>query len=203
MDKPKTLGEHFDRMVTLHESAGPSTSASTTRRLRLKREPCRRLLAGLPRQMGKVEPSLIAVLRSLVVGDSPWPLLIYGGVGAGKTLAALSLADFCDTACYSTLDGLCDQVVGGEWHHVADWDCISKKELAILDEIGERSKVADLLRTTLKRYLDEREQQAGSTGIYISNCTPKQLANLFDDRIVSRLLAGTVHYIDSPDRRSQ
>lgn len=199
MAKLLTLLEHFDRLIHLHESVD-QPAGNGLKHLAFSPRPMIRLVAGCPRLMGKVDPKLVDVFRGLISGQKPWPLFLHGGVGAGKTLAALSLADFSATACYSTLDGLCGDIMQDDWHP-AEWERIGKKDLAILDEIGERSKVGDLAYTTLKRHLDEREQASGRIGIYISNCTSDQLCGLFDKRIVSRLLAGTVFHLDGDDRR--
>jgi chromosomal replication initiation ATPase DnaA len=37
--------------------------------------------------------------------------------------------------------------------------------------------------------------------VYISNATPDEIARLFDDRIASRLVAGTAFEVAGPDRR--
>lgn len=197
----KTLGEHFDKMILLHESAD-TTQPGGLRRLAVCREPTRRILPGLHRQMGKVDPYLVATFRRLVVGATPWPLFIHGGVGTGKTLAALSLADFSTTACYWTVETLCDDIMDRETHSGAGWDLIAQRDLAILDELGERTNVGDLQYTTVKKFLDQREQKSGRVGIYISNLTPDELVQMFDRRIVSRLTAGTTVKLTGEDQRS-
>ena len=126
----------------------------------------------------------------------------HGGVGAGKTYAALCLADFADSAAYYSVVDLCDIIMQESPGEVAAmWGKIADKELVILDEIGTRMRVGDLEYGIVKRVLDIREFYAGSVGIYISNVSPDSLKDLYDSRIVSRLGAGSVFQLDGPDRR--
>jgi len=150
--------------------------------------------------MDRVAEPLRVVMRSMVSAKSPWPLFIHGAVGCGKTRAALSLADFAAELCtYDTVDSLCDSVMRPDSHERQKR--IQEAALAILDELGEREKVADLQATTIKKFLDAREFHNHRVAIYISNLTPDQLPDVYDDRIASRLLAGTVFELTGPDRR--
>lgn len=108
--KPTTIAEHFDRMILPHAS-GDDTAADGRRRLALRKAPERRLLPMLHRQMSQVDPRLVAVFRKLIAGEAAWPLFVHGDVGTGKTLAALSLADFATTASYWTVESLCDCIM--------------------------------------------------------------------------------------------
>ncbi len=154
--------------------------------------------------MDLVKPDLRDTLRNLATGNLPWPLFLWGPSGGGKTSAALALADFADTACYWTADDLADQVMAGTPGETAEtWELIAKKDLAILDEIGERRNIGDLAYRVAKKFADLRETQAGRVAIYISNVSPAELQSLFDDRIASRLLCGTVHKLEDRDRRVQ
>jgi len=154
--------------------------------------------------MAQVDPELVGVFRRLVAGEDPWPLFLHGPVGAGKTLAALSLADVTRTAAYFTADGLCKTA-----HELRDepvmlrglWDAIEVKDLIILDELGLRSNVSDACYETIKRVADLREMHAGRVGIFISNLDANQLARVFDDRLGSRLFCGTHFELKGRDRR--
>ena len=108
--KPTTIAEHFDRMILPHAS-GDDTAADGRRRLALRKAPERRLLPMLHRQMSQVDPRLVAVFRKLIAGEAAWPLFVHGDVGTGKTLAALSLADFATTASYWTVESPCDCIM--------------------------------------------------------------------------------------------
>ena len=198
----KKLGDQFDKLTTLHES-GSSAGSDGRRRLRMRNESVAQQMPDLYRKMASVPKDLVVTFRLLATAQLPWPLFLHGDVGTGKTLAALCLADFATTSRYWTLDTLCDKVMDPETKTQEMWRQIQEKELTILDELGERSKVGDLLYTTVKKHLDLREQHAGRVGIYISNLTPDQLVQMFDKRIVSRLTAGTVLELSGDDRRKQ
>ncbi len=195
----------FDNLVALHASVSDTAQNDGLHRLPLKKEPQRRILPKVFRSMGMVDPGMVDVFRELVSGQSPWPLYLHSPVGSGKTRAALCLCDFADTAAYWSVDSLCDFVMKDPPDDVrAEWGRLKHRSaLAVLDEIGQRDKVGDLHATTLQGFLDRREQHAESVGIYISNIDPADLGGLYDDRIVSRLLAGTVHHLQGDDRRGK
>jgi len=139
---------------------------------------------------------LCELFAKLAAGDAPWPLLIHGPVGSGKSFAALCFADLIPSARYSTLETLCNSIMAGDpmpWRDAG--------ELLVVDELGERSKVGDLHYTALKNTLDYREWHHRRVAIYVSNLSPADLCNLFDDRIASRLTAGSVFKLEAADRR--
>jgi hypothetical protein len=148
--------------------------------------------------MAKVQPALVDVFRKLVSGRAPWPLYLHGAVGGGKTCAALALADFIDTAVYFTAEDLADQ----QMRDGIDWEIVRTKGLAMLDELGERERVGDLHYSVVKKFCDAREVYAGRVAIYIGNLKPSELATLYDDRICSRVLAGTRFELVGDDRRA-
>ncbi len=146
--------------------------------------------------MSQVKPGLREVLRDLSSGNRDWPLFLHGETGTGKTSAALALADFVDYAVYNELEMLCTSLV----KHEFNWDPIAWATLAILDEIGLRDKSTDLSYTAVKTFWELRQQRDQKT-IYISNVEPDRIRILFDDRIASRLLCGTVIEVTGDDRR--
>ena len=170
---------------------------------------------GLLREMAQVEASLRDVFKRLVKGESRWPLFLHGGVGTGKTRAALALCDVvqeseqptfsADTGvrydhspAYFTFEEICTAVMQDD---VPKWRAVEHAILLAIDELGARANVGDLQRTTLQRILDEREERRNRVAVYISNLTPNQLAQLYDDRIMSRLTCGTVFKLVGADRR--
>ena len=60
--------------------------------------------------------------------------------------------------------------------------------VTVVDELGTRA-LTDAMYDTLKRAIDDRE---GKPAVYISNKSIDQLHAVYDDRIASRLAAGTV-----------
>jgi hypothetical protein len=178
---------------------GPSTTRHGFAPLVLTPKPSRRLFPMLPRTMKGVPAEVVTAFRSLVAGKAPWPLLLHGPAGSGKTCAALALADFAESAGYWTADGLIDAHMGPGKADV--WEAVQGKGLVILDEIGAREKVTDLAYSTIKQFVDVREMICNRVAIYNSNLGPDRLAGLLDDRIASRLLCGTVVEVKGDDRR--
>ncbi len=146
----------------------------------------------------------------MVTGRSPWPLVMTGSAGTGKTCAALCLVDYAHGRYWTAAD-LCDLLVraqqgrlewsncgygGTHWpEHV--WGWVAGASVLALDEIGTRT-VSDFAYETVKRVIDERE---GKPLVVVSNLTLEALARVYDDRVVSRLAAGTVVEMAGRDRR--
>lgn len=153
--------------------------------------------------MHSVARELQGVLIGLAQGELPWPLLLHGKPGRGKSCAALALADLTETAGFWTCEGLADL----EFDHArgernAEYERVGSKHLAILDELGTRANVGEVGYKVVKRFADVREAEAHRVAIYISNVAPHELAGIYDDRIASRLLCGTVFELKDEDRRS-
>ena len=165
------------------------------------RSPERTKYPKVPRSLSLVDTDLCDLFGKLADGEAPWPLLVWGEVGGGKTFAGLCFADMVRGSIFLTLQEACDGVMRGEQR----WESRNDEHgaLLILDEIGERSKAGDLLYTTLKGILDYREFNHRRVAVYISNLSPAELAKLFDDRIASRLTAGSVLKLTGPDRRME
>lgn len=146
------------------------------------------------------------------MGELPWPYFLSGTVGIGKSLAALCVCDYSRASIYTTLDELCEDLslarkgllhrrndYSGRSASVRDiWLSVSRVELVVVDEIGEEDEVWDSKRKVLRRVLDDR---VNLPLILISNLKLAKVAELYDDRIASRMSAGTVRRIEGPDRR--
>ena len=159
-----------------------------------------------------VDSALRKVMRELVAGHAPWPLFLLGPVGCGKSCAALCLCDVVEDSMYWTVERLHDAILsakqghlwrGGwvdEWKISTDmlWDEWRSTPLAVLDELGTRAAVSESMYETVKRAIDGRE---GRSGIFISNAELDALAVAYDDRIASRLAAGTTFRLAGDDRR--
>jgi len=155
-------------------------------KLALRPQAERRILRKAFRSMCRVDQTLVATFRKLAAGKAPWPLYLHGPVGTGKTMAALALCDFADSAAYYTVDGLCSLIVAGSPEAVAEeWSQMEGKALVVLDEIGEREKVGDLHYSAVKQMLDTRDLHAERIAIYISNL--EILIPCRSVRLVSRL----------------
>ena len=170
----------------------------------MAREP--RLATYLDRWLTQVNDGLLEKLRQVVQGEEPWPLLLCGPVGTGKTCAALALADCCATASYHTVDDMADAIMD----HSKDRDTdpfrdeacgVGTKDLCILDELGARAKCTELEYKAVKRMADVRAMGEHKAVIFITNLRPKEIQGYYDDRIASRLTAGTVFELTGEDRR--
>jgi chromosomal replication initiation ATPase DnaA len=166
------------------------------------------------RSLAEVDPELNAVFGELCAGRSPWPLLLHGAAGRGKTCAALCLLDHA-RGWYRALPDLLDEVIavqkgqavtkglvnegGGQLVTVpAFWKEVGSTPLFVLDELGCRDSVSDHHYQTVKRLLDVRECRPL---VVISNLSPEAIERLYDDRVASRLAAGTVVELFGDDRR--
>lgn len=84
--------------------------------------------------------------------------------------------------------------MAGWWHDWREARCV------LVDEIGTRKTVTDHQYETLKRLIDERER-VGGPAVFVSNVGLEDLGRLYDDRIASRLAAGTMVVFGGEDRR--
>lgn len=171
----------------------------------------RRHLPTVPRSPDQIDPALSGKIRECVLGDSPWPLFLYGAAGVGKTCAALCMLDY-GGGDYYTCAGLRDRIIrvqfGREtWYKAGRggtlcledfWKAIRREPLLVLDELGAREEVKDTLYDAVKQAIDERE---GKPLVVISNLDFERIGKLYDDRISSRLAAGTTVQVAGIDRR--
>lgn len=213
-----TPGEIFDQVIAWAASkqTGPASIGSPPRRvptvpLRLRTEPRVVHRPEMVRDIAAIDPQLRKKIRAVVTGESPWPLFVTGLAGRGKTCAALCLLDHAGGEYYSA-GRLCEDLilaakgqlswgVNGQRENLTPfilWQRITRAPLMVLDEIGARNRVSDFAYETVQRVLDDRH---GKPLVCISNLDPARLAQLYDDRIVSRLAAGTVFHLTGEDRR--
>lgn len=191
---------HFDQILQHDCEAAPCQNYDAVGRQALRLTASnRRLMVSHPRLLSRIDPELLKTFRSLVAGQDPWPLFLHGEPGVGKTSAALAVADITATASYHGCEELADLTMSRPSDEMkALWDRIAGKDLAILDELGTRERISDLAYTVVKNFSDRRE---GMPTIFISNVRPEQLRELYDKRIESRLLCGTVFELAGQDRR--
>ena len=156
-----------------------------------------RMMRSAERHMTQVSSQLVGVFRNLVCGKAKWPLFLFGPVGSGKSMAALSLCDFVKSPYYTTVETLMNDVMSGSDF----WTKIRNAGLAVLDELGCRMKTTDLEYSSVKRFCDERELYARRIAIYVSNVEPDVIASQYDARIADRVLCGTVVKLNDKSRR--
>jgi hypothetical protein len=183
------------------------------------------------RSLAGVDSSLRAVFRRLVAGEAPWPLYLFGRAGTGKTSAALVLLDHCgrpprenDIPCRDLHDWLygyaevralaglrirADEgkfwTAGDSGGFTVNWRWLLSAwqsfPLAVLDEIGIGATTSDFKLDVLLEVLNARCDDPVRPLVVTGNLAPKELESVYDDRIASRVLAGTVFQLDGNDRR--
>jgi len=187
------------------------TSASAPRPTLRLHQPEKHFFPELDRSPDLIAQPLRTLIRSAITGSDPWPLFVHGPAGTGKTRAALCLLDMAGGQ-YWTASGIAEAAIlsfKGQlrlpWHTgptstAALWEGIGKSALIVLDEIGSREVVKDHAYECLKRVLDLRE---GKPLMALSNLDLQSVERIYDDRIASRLAAGSVLALDGSDRRLQ
>lgn len=168
-------------------------------------------LSQVERSLDRIDPQLRAKIGKLADGSAPWPLFLHGKAGAGKTCAALCLLDHAGgryfTAadlCQTLADIKCERL---EWDHEGRggtltmerfWGQQQSAPLVVIDELGTRDKVSDHQYESIKQMLDVRYAKPL---ICISNLEPATIERVYDDRIFSRMMAGTIIDLADVDRR--
>jgi DNA replication protein DnaC len=163
----------------------------------------------IPRDKERIHPQLRQTIKACLLGESPWPLLITGSCGCGKTCAALSACDHVSESHYATLSGFYRDLLAaqrGELHTSTGykrsagsvWHDIESATLLVVDEIGLRATVSDPMFEAVRDLADMREHRAT---IYISNVAVEKIGEIFDARVLSRMACGTVVHVEGADRR--
>ena len=169
----------------------------------------------------KIDPTLRRDMRALALSKLPWPLLIVGEAGSGKTCASLLYCEHWNIASevdgrpgyqvFATCRDLCQRIADAKCDRLQNWirysvslDEVWKEwagaRLAILDDIGSREKVTDSQYETVLDCLDKRQSRPT---VYTSNLGRTELAGIYDDRVVSRLSAGTICHIKGDKRQHE
>lgn len=203
----------WDELIRLQESTPASerfAQMSRTHRLPLRMEARVHYLPAKVRRAVEIPPDLREAIRRLIAGEAPWPLLILGPAGTGKSCAGLALLDHSRGFYYTAADlagelirsmhGRLNSQSGRAIHPESLWEELEKAQLVVLDEVGSSAKVSEFHYETVKKLLDRRE---GLPLVCISNLSLDRLAEVYDDRVASRLAAGTVITLTGRDRRLQ
>ncbi len=171
-------------------------------------------MPSLKRTMETVDEGLRGLFRTLIAGESRWPLYLWGEPGRGKTCAALALCDRCVRASYWTVRELIERELNPDktlpWQGSAGYKYVREypepQTMAILDELGETPATGKhwterLHSEIVKAFADWRINTALGVAIYISNLSPDQFSGHYDGRIASRILCGTWYELRGVDRR--
>lgn len=162
-----------------------------------------------PRRLPDVPPVLRQKIRECTWGESPWPLFVFGPPGTGKTCGALCLVDRVhraaffteETLCQDATDALMGRLVNSIGYDITPrefWANVGDRQLVVVDELGSRTIVSDHRYNAVKTLLDVRE---GKALMLVSNVAPKDIAQIYDARIASRALNGTIVEVGGHDRR--
>ena len=150
-------------------------------------------------------------MRARLVNDGPWPVVIIGPVGTGKTcIAHLCLNHVAGT--YTTIRDLHSEYVQASKGELVRgtrempytvglrefWEEWQRKQLAVIDEIGSRQKTSDAETDLMHGMLERRRDRAT---MFISNRTLDELSFLYGAPIASRLTAGKPICVSGDDRR--
>jgi hypothetical protein len=171
--------------------------------------------AGIPNveaDWRQIKPELIEIF--LEAGQRPaWPVYVWGKPGRGKTSAAaaafrrwphgrpswLRLGEWIRLVQDCKADG--PQRFGGSgrpYHADHYWRTrVQEPTLLIVDDVGVRS-ATEPQREIITELIDRRGTRPT---IYTSNHGIKELGEVYDGRIASRLLRGIPVELTGPDRR--
>ena len=145
------------------------------------------------RQAEQVRQMLRAVQR-----EAAWPLYIYGNPGSGKTcIAALIYEAFTRRPMWSRADDFLLEYVDRGDGRKALQAKVDGTPCLFLDDLGVRPPTPPMLQAIF----DVLEMRKGRPIVIVSNHDLRKLSELYDERIVSRLSAGTVLEIRGQDRR--
>jgi len=150
----------------------------------------------IQRELAGVDERLWRRLMDVCTAGGPWPITLIGGVGVGKTCAALCMLDRVSRMRqYRTVADLVLAV--NNWRRGNSvspsegevWRWWQRAAFTVLDELGARDRVSDAAYEIVKKAIDLRQNKPS---VFISNKGLDDLARVYDDRIASRLNAGTV-----------
>lgn len=131
--------------------------------------------------------------------ENRFPLFIHGGTGTGKTCLAALLFRRVTWPMWRRCDDflLTLATSRGDSSFVAQKDRAANCSCLFLDDIGLREPT----ETMQQILFDLLELRKGKPTVITSNHSPETLKELYDDRIRSRILAGTIIEIAGSDRR--
>jgi len=171
------------------------------------------------RLIDEIAPDLRLIFRDLVLGHSPWPLLLWGLPGRGKSCAALCLLDHVG-GLYCKLDTFVKRIrsadlgkltTGGAPGICEPWIMAVKQawepwrecRFAVMDELGRDEDPSRFHKLVLTDAIDSRVEEHAQVmpTLFVSNLGLDGLSRLYGDRIASRLSCGTVRELTGPDRR--
>lgn len=131
--------------------------------------------------------------------DRRFPIFIHGGTGTGKTCLAALLYQTADSPLWRRCDDFLLSLATsrGDVFFRTEQAKATSCSCLFLDDIGLREPT----ETMQQILFDFLELRKGKPMVITSNHSPEGLTDLYDDRIRSRILAGTIIEMKGPDRR--
>ena len=158
----------------------------------------------------KIDRNVREAMNACVTGVKPWPLLLHGLTGRGKTAAALCLMDAARDPVYLRTEAeMCETLNQAHDREFRDsdgrrifpsniWYAWTNANLAVLDDLGKRTEPTDARIETVQRALEKR---VGKPLIITTELTPKEISKRYVNSIVSRCCGGTICKVGGADRR--
>lgn len=163
-----------------------------------------------------IHPKLIEAIERLV-RSRKWPLFLYGKPGTGKSCAAAILyAAYNGDAKFYLTDQLVSKAIEcrtngkgfiEEYHPRVGtvqvyekkiYERVERAGFVVFDDVGIRG----LTDSRFEIFKELIERRGARPTVYTSNLSPKELASLYDARLVSRMTQGTIYALtDVRDRR--
>lgn len=170
------------------------------------------------REKERIPPKIRPLIRKVLIGESPWPLYLWGPPQYGKTSASLFICDLVNGSYFWDFQTICTIYAGikrGEPTVLAFRGAVTPEgwreperilrfnlmgflnhvrycPLLVIDEIGLREQPTACQYECLIKILDER---VGMPLIVTSNISPAEIEFSYDERIKSRIAQGTsVHF---------
>jgi len=143
--------------------------------------------------------ALMNRLTKLSEEQSEWPLYIYGKPGTGKTcIAALIYGAYRRRPIWRRADELLIEIGTSRTDgYAALKEKLHRSPCVFMDDLGVRQPTEAMTQAMF----DLMELRARKPLIIISNHTPGALSKIYDERIVSRITAGTTLEIGGRDQR--
>lgn len=201
----------------MKERTGTPTAEALRQGLRrplfLQRQPVPMHELHHERELAKAPPLIQVTFQKLLNGQSPWPLTLRGTVGVGKSCAVLALCDWVDGSVYYRASffhhaveearqrRLCWPDGSGTYNLESFFGYLRRAPLVVLDDLGTRA-VSDPQYENVLSLLDGRPAPAAPT-ILVTNLSLGDIGKVYDDRVCSRLVAGTVLSLTGPDLRKR
>lgn len=231
-DDPGAAWDSAGALSRLRVNTTASTARRGYSAVGVRRFPEPAAARGVRRELSEIDPGLRATLRALLAGQEPWPLYLWGPAGTGKTSAALALLDHCGPCplkgqwspdVWDWLHGFVEVrhvprvKIGADrgafcWSRDGNagdvtWDRLARDlrdaPVAVYDEIGVGREASDFRLDVLIEVLNLRADDPVRPFVVTSNLPPSEVARVvYDDRVASRILSGTIFHLAGADRRA-